>query len=268
MRVVLFLALTCAALAGTVEATRADWRDPIAGASPVVPASLEFGESMLTVHASPHQHDPAQDGGGAPIHWSQPLTDRRLDASQRIAPLDGGLVDAVKRIEPIYDPTRLDGPFEAEPMRISAGTAEMRDLFADHWRIASPDANVDTDVSPIALAWGVGPTARPCEAYRVRRRHDWQEPALSAPTTADCRAIGVRQARGFADAAPLAIAVAAPPIPVFAAPEPGSRMSSDAFWAAQRARVTGIHAHLHRKWSRPIQTALGTDPEMRTPSRP
>ena len=138
-------------------------------------------------------------------------------------------------------------------MRISAGTAEMRDLFGDHWRIASADANIDADVRPFAMAWTAGGAPRPCESYRVRRRHDWAEPALSAPTAADCRAILARQARSFADRSPLPVAVAAPPIPVFAAPDPGSRMASADFWAAQRARIASIHAHLHRKWTKPTR---------------
>lgn len=259
MRVPFPLALTCAVLIVAAASARAEWRDPITGASPILPASLEFGESMLTVHAAPRRNDPAQEGGpesGSVPRWSQPLTDRRLDPGQRVAPLDISLVDAVKRVEPIYDTTKLDGSFESEPMRISAGTAEMRDLFGDHWRVASTDANVDADVSFIAGAWTAGTTARPCESYRVRRAHDWREPALSAPTAADCRAIRARQARGFSDTAPLAIAIAPPLVPIFAAPEPGSRMSSEDFWAARRARVASIHGHLHRKWSGPTSLSL------------
>ena len=243
------LALVLAALLGAAAAARADWRDPIAGATTILPTNFEPGESPLTVHAAPRLD--GGDGGGVPFRWSQPLVDRRLDTGTRSAPLAAELLEAITRIEPIYDPTLLDGPNVVVPLHISAGTAETRDIFGDHWRLASADANVDADTRSMAAAWTAGPAPRPCAAYRVRRRHEWSEPALTATTAADCRAIRARQARGFADTSPLPIAVAAPPIPVFAAPEPGSRMSSTDFWAAQRARIDSIHAHLHRKWIGP-----------------
>ena len=249
MRDALNLALLVVALVGSAEAARADWRDPIAGATTILPTHFEPDDGTLTVHVSPRHEPSGADGGSAPFRWSQPLVDRHLDTSARSAPLAVELLGAVSRIEPIYDPTLLDGPNAAVSLHVSAGTAEMRDLFGDQWRIASTDANVDADARPLATAWTAGAEPRACSAYRVRRHHDWNEPALSATTAADCRAIRARQARGFADASPLPVAAAPPPIPVFAAPEPGSRMTSADFWAAQRARIDSIHAHLHRKWS-------------------
>ncbi len=248
MRDALNLALLVVALVGSAEAARADWRDPIAGATAILPTHFEPDDGTLTVHVSPRHEQGGSESGTAPPGWSLPLVDRHLETSARFAPLAVELLEAVSRVEPIYDTTLLDGPNVAAPLRVSAGTAEMRDLFGDHWRLASADANVDADARPLATAWTAGAEPRACNAYRVRRRHDWNEPALSALTAADCRAISARQARGFADASPLPVAVAAPPIPVFAAPEPGSRMSSTDFWAAQRARIDSIHAHLHRKW--------------------
>ncbi len=251
MRDALTLALVAAVLAGSADAARAEWRHPIAGATVILPAHFDQGDGTLTVHAAPRPRADEQEGGTAPFHWSQPLVDRHLDTGTRSAPLAAELLEAIVRVEPIYDPTLLDGPNVVVPLHISAGTAESRDLFGDHWRIASADANVDADAKPLATAWTAGPEPRPCAAYRVRRHHDWNEPALSATTAADCRAIRARQARGFADTSPLPVAVAPPPLPVFAAPEPGSRMSSTDFWAAQRARIDSIHAHLHRKWIGP-----------------
>lgn len=248
MRDVSPLALALAALVGTANATRADWRDPIAGGTAMLPAHFEQGDGTLTVHAAPRREPTEPAGGAAQFGWSQPLVDRHLDAGTRVVPLAPELLEAIKRVEPIYDPTLLEGPNVIVPMRVSAGTAETRDLFGDHWRIASTDANVDADARPIATAWLAGAKPRPCDAYRVRRRHEWSEPALSATNAADCRLIRARQARGYADVAPLPVAVATPPLPVFAAPEPGSRMSSADFWAAQRARIDSINAHLHRKW--------------------
>lgn len=247
--IALLLALVVGALPASAGVARADWRDPIAGANEILPAGFEQGEAMLTVHPVPRRDLAPRDDGLPVGRWSQPLVDRHLDPGSRAAPLAAGLLEAIDRVEPIYDPTRLDGPNVAVPLHVSAGSAETRDLFGDHWRIASADANVDADAGPLALAWLAGAIPRPCDAYRVRRRHDWSEPALSATTAADCRAIRARQARGFADTSPLPVAIAAPPIPVFAAPEPGSRMSSADFWAAQRARIDSIHAHLHRKWT-------------------
>ena len=253
MRDVLATALLLTVLASAAPAfvgvALAEWRDPIAGANEMLPADFEQGEAMLTVHLAPRRDPASPEDGASPLRWSQPLVDRHLDPSTRTAPLAAELLEAIDRVEPIYDPTRLDGPNVAAPLRISAGSAETRDLFGDHWRIASLDANVDAEARPLAAAWMAGPAPRPCGAYRVRRRHDWNEPALSATNAGDCRAIRLRQARSFADTSPLPVAIAAPPIPVFAAPEPGSRMSSADFWAAQRARIDGIRAHLHRKWA-------------------
>ena len=249
MRDALNLTLVIVALVGWGEAARADWRDPIAGATTILPTHFEPDDGSLTVHVSPHHEQGGSEGSSAPPRWSLPLVDRHLDMGVRSAPLATELLEAISRVEPIYDPTLLDGPNVAVSLRVSAGTAEMRDLFGDHWRLASADANVDADARPLATAWTAGAEPRACSAYRVRRRHEWNEPALSAMTAADCRAMRSRQTRGFADGAPLPIAVAAPPIPVFAAPEPGSRMSSTDFWAAQRARIDSIHAHLHRKWT-------------------
>lgn len=263
MRDALHLALLVAAAIGSAGAARADWRDPIGGATAVLPAQFEPDDGTLTVHISPRRAPAPPDGGAAPFHWSQPLVDRHLGAGERFAPLGIGLQEAIGRIEPIYDPTLLDGPNDLVPMHVSAGSAETRDLFGDHWRLASADANVDADARPLAVAWTAAAAPRPCSAYRVRRRHDWHEAALSATTAADCRAILARQARSFADTSPLPVAVAAPPIPVFAAPEPGSRMTSADFWTAQRARIASIHAHLGRKWiggakpsaTRPVRNA-------------
>lgn len=239
-------------------AANADWRDPIAGAMPIRAATFQTGDATLTVHALPRR-EPTRTEDAPASRWSLPLVDRRLDAPTRAAPLAPALLEAIARIEPIYDPTLLDGPVDILPMRVSAGTAEMRDVFADHWRVASADANVDAEAHPLATAWTAGPTPRPCPTYRIRRRHPWHEPALSAPTAADCRAIALWQTRDYAEAAPLAVAVAAPPIPVFAAPEPGSRMSSADFWAARRAQIAGIHDHFQRKWAarsrRPVRTS-------------
>ncbi len=248
MRDALPSALVVVALLGSAQAARADWRDPIAGATTILPTRFEQGDGALTVHAAPRREPAAQDGGSQPFRWSLPLVDRHLDQSVRSAPLAAELLEAIDRVEPIYDPTLLDGPNVVVPLHISAGSAETRDLFGDHWRLASADANVDADARPLAGAWMAGAAPRACGAYRVRRRHEWNEPALTATTAADCRAIRARQSGGFADVSPLPVAIAAPPIPVFAAPQPGSRMSSADFWTAQRARIDSIHAHLHRKW--------------------
>lgn len=243
------IATLAGALLAAVGVARADWRDPIAGANEILPADFEQGEAMLTVHPVSRRDPPSREDGASSPRWSQPLVDRHLDPGSRAAPLAAALLEAIDRVEPIYDPTRLDGPNVVVPLHISAGSAETRDLFGDHWRVASADANVDADARPLAVAWLAGPIPRACGAYRVRRHHDWSEAALSATTAADCRAIRIRQARSFADTSPLPVAIAAPPIPVFAAPEPGSRMSSADFWVAQRARIDSIHAHLHRKWT-------------------
>ena len=144
-------------------------------------------------------------------------------------------------------PTRLDGPFVAPAFRIWPGTASLVDVFGEHWRLASDDANVQARVRSYALAWHrVAPLA--CDDFVKNRAHPLGAPALSALTRADCERMGRRSAGRREDAAPVPIVAAPLSLAVFAAPPPGARMASADFWAAQKARVEAARALLRRKW--------------------
>lgn len=199
---------------------------------------------MLRV-AHPLQPAPAGPLDPLPLRWSPPLVDRTLTASEREENLAPELQEAINRIEPIYDPTRLDGPQDVLPLHVSAGTASMNDVFGERWTIATDDPNVNAKVYSIAMAWQMkGP--QPCDAFAKNRVHDIGAPALTQLFAADCARLQIRQVRQ--SDGPIPIVVARISVPVFAAPLPGSRMSSGDFWAAQRSRIDAIQARLHRKW--------------------
>ncbi len=201
----------------------------------------------------PQAAPPARRPGGADpdalvlASLSLPLTERTLSQSERGEPVTPELQDAINRIEPIHDPTRLDGPFVPALFRIWSGTASLTDIFGEHWHLASDDANVNAKVSSFGLVWR-RTAALPCDAVSKNRAHQVGETALSALNALDCSRLQQRQARRFDDAAPIPIVAAPVALPVFAAPPPGARMSSGDFWAAQQARVSATRALLQRKW--------------------
>lgn len=243
---------------------RADWLTPIAGGKPILPSRFISGFASPNVVAplaslalvrektepagtllpsDPDEPDmPAVD---VHVRWI-PLVDKVLSQSQRGADLSGDLLNAIMRIEPIYDPTRLGGPSETAPFAISPGTAAMNNVFADRWQVADSDPNVNVKVAYVAAAWQRQGDL-PCDAFTKNRAHGEGVPALTALSQADCQRIRARAALGFRDPPPIPIVTARLSVPVFAAPMPGSRMSSKDFWAAQRARIAAIEASLHTR---------------------
>ncbi len=243
---------------------RADWRSPITGAKPILPtkftpqkyvigtltitpappATLAVPAPVLPAPASPA---PALPTSAGTLGWSLPLLDRRLSAEEKAADIAPELQDAIARVEPLYDPTRLDGPDAPAGLVISAGTAFMANVFADRWRRADTDPNVNAKTSYIAIAW-TNPGPRPCDAFVKARRHSFGDPALTALDAEDCRALEAQTRRGVDNEAASPIVAATLDVPVFAAPLPGSRLSSQDFWAGRRAQIAEIQAHLQRKW--------------------
>ena len=203
------------------------------------------------------------------VHWSLPLVSRFLSPSRRLESMASDLQDAINRIEPMYDRTRLDGLYTdtVVVLRVSSGTASLSDVFGEHWHLASDDPNVNARVSVIGLAWR-RTTAEPCEAFTKNRQHDIGEPTLTSLDVWDCRQLQVRQAPHFNDAEPVPLVVAPLSVPVFAAPMPGSRLSSDDFWAAQKARINAIQERLRRKWdaAKPPVPTPDARPELRLSS--
>ncbi len=185
---------------------------------------------------------------GGVFTWSRPLFDRRLSQAEKAAALAPELIDAVLRVEPIYDPTRLEGPFTTQRMAIGAGTAAMDNVFADRWRLADPDANIAQTATALAIVWQTK-GGLPCEAFTKRRLVGPEEVVATALTGPECALLLATEARGFAQGTPMPIAKAASAsVPIFAAPPPGSRMSSEDFWAAQQARVAAIRRKLPGTW--------------------
>lgn len=232
---------------------RADMSAAIAGSAPILPA-FSTAKAVPAIRpmapqAAGGDEDASSDASG-PMP-AAPLFDRRLSAEERTADISPGLAYALLRIEGVYDPTRVYGT-EPTRMRIMAGTASMNNVFGDRWHLGDTDANVSYVVRYIAQAWQKG-SAEPCGAYLKRRPSvDIVEVTSLGPD--DCaRIIGLQ---GPQDAAWTQLAIAAAPTsaPIFAAPEPGARMSSDAFWAAQKARIEAIKARIAFQRRRPATT--------------
>lgn len=190
-------------------------------------------------------------------HWTTPLLDRTLTKSEQEANLAPELQDAIGRMEPIFDPTRLDSPLDP-PLHVDAGVASPTDVFGERWQLASDDPNVSAKVAPTGLEWQTA-VPRACDTYFKRRKHDFGDPALTAMTDADCARLRNWHTH---NAAPVSIVAAPLDLPVFAAPFPGARMTSDAFWKQQQKRIATIQAHLRRKWQEPARGSIevGSNP--------
>ena len=227
-----------ALLASLVIPPRADRHAPTLG--------LKASPPMLFALVVPLRRRGAS--GGTVFTWSRPLFDRRLSQTEKGAALAPELMDAILRVEPIYDPTRLEGSFTTQPMAIGAGTAAMDNVFADRWRLADPDANIAQTTTALAIVWQAN-GALPCEAFTRRQLIGPDEIVATTLTGTECALLLAREARGFAQDAPIPIVKASSSsVPVFAAPLPGSRMSSTDFWAAQKARVAAIRSKLPGSW--------------------
>lgn len=251
MRTTVFILLANAAALALIAVLAAR------GVLPLAPAAVAdrgvFGDLSGIAGGRRIAADPARVAVGSRAvpstsRWTAPLLERTLTAGERAEGLAPDLQDAIMRMEPIYDPTRLD-PWTATAMRVWAGAASLFDVFGERWRLASDDPNVNARSLTVGLAWQAsGP--RTCEGFTKRRAHEFGEAALTAMTETDC----ARQRRWLRDdVAPLPVVAAPLDLPAFAAPLPGARMTSEAFWAAQEARMLSIRAHLQRKWqgSRP-----------------
>ena len=213
-----------------------------------LPAKAEPDAPAQPPAALPAKAAPASPAKATPeiARWSPPLVDRVLTASERAELLSADLQNAIFRMEPIFDPTRVGGAVEPVPLRVSAGSASMSNVFGERWHLASDDVDVDAKVASIGLAWRA-PAVRSCESFVVRRLHDAGQPNLDALSTGACGRVLARLSNRFDDAAPLPVLAAAVDLPAFAAPMPGARMSSQQFWAAQKAHVEAIEARLRDK---------------------
>ena len=235
----------------------------VAGSSAAAPSAAD-DEARETNEALQNAALPALT-----VHWSLPLVSRFLSPSRRLESMAADLQDAINRIEPMFDRTRLDGLYSdtAVPLRVSSGTASLSDVFGEHWHLASDDPNVNAKVSVIGLAWR-RTAAEPCEAFTKNRQHEFGEATLTTLDEWDCRKLRARQAPHFNDADQIPLVVAPLSVPVFAAPMPGSRLSSQDFWAAQKARINAIQARLRQKWdaARPAPPKPDDQPQVRVSS--
>ena len=225
----------------------------IAGSAAILPAFTSADATRPSPVAQPvalrdgAQLEDAQFEGPA-----LPLFDRRLSAEERGVALSPDLTYAIMRIEGVYDPTRVDAMGLATRMKVTAGTASMNNVFGDRWHLGDTDANVSYSVRYIAQAWQKS-AAEPCDAY-LKHRASIGIVELTALEPADCARIARLHGQQEAIWKQLTVTNAPVSVPVFAAPEPGMRMTPEAFWAAQRARIQAIQARIAFQRSRSSTT--------------
>ncbi len=228
----------------------------IAGAVPILPAFTATRGTWKAAEPDPIAvsvpPDPSENGG--PAMPAPPLFDRRASASERGAPLSPDLDYAIMRIEGIYNPGRLDATGGVTRMSVAAGTASMSNVFADRWHFGDTDANVNYSVRYLAQAWQKS-DAEPCSAYS-KHRPTLGIVEVTSLGAADCARIAALRGPQEAVWRQLTIAGAPVSVPVFAAPEPGARLSPEAFWAAQKARIEAIKARIEFQRSRARATSV------------
>ncbi len=216
----------------------------ISGAAPILPAM--FTPSGQVAARSPESALGRQ--------WSPPLLERRIAQADRDDAIAPELDDAILRIESFYDPTRVDPIGEAPRWIVRAGTASMNNVFGDRWHLADTDPNVNVATRYIALAWSRTSDDDDCHAF-TKNRATIGGLALSALSGDDCARLARLRADQEESWTRMALAPIEPPTPIFAAPLPGARLSSQEFWAAQKARIAAIQARLRRKWRTPTNEA-------------
>ncbi len=226
-------------LLAALAPAHADMSAPIAGSAPIIPAftaaPTRSAPAAITTSIEARLAEEAQS-------LAAPLFERRLSARERSADLAPDLAEAILRIEGVYDPARAGAGGDAPPMSVFAGTASMGNVFGERWHIGDTDATVSYAVRYIAEAWQKG-DAEPCIAYRKHRPSE-SIVEVTALGAGDCARIeGLRGAQESL-LTHLTIVQAWLSVPVFAAPQPGARMTPEAFWTAQKARVEAIRARI------------------------
>ena len=169
----------------------------------------------------------------------RPLFERHLTVAERSADLAPELINAILRIEGIFDPTRQGVFGPALRMKIRAGTASMTDVFGEHWRRADTDPNVHARVAYLAQEW-LKPAARVCADFWRFRPQDIAA-GLDMLAPADCERL-MRRRVGYDAHEIVVIERQATVLPVFAAPYPGSRFSPEALQAVVKAHLRAVRA--------------------------
>lgn len=162
-----------------------------------------------------------------------------LSAADKAVGLAPHLLDAILRMEGMYDPTRVRVFGSALRMQIRPGTASMTDVFGDRWTRVSVDPNLHRRVRYIAEGW-LRPRAGGCDDFWMFRRNE-SPVMIDRLAPHECR-----QLRSSDDAAAPVVA-ARLSLPAFAAPYPGNRLSSAELRAEQAAH---IQATLQKQWFR------------------
>ncbi len=169
------------------------------------------------------------------------------------------IADSVAAIESGYDPTVVGGAGEIGLMQVLPGTAAMLGFKGDLAELAKPEINIRFGVAYLAEAWRLanGDLCRALMKYRAGHGEEAMSP-LSVAYCGRARAhlaaigspfaIGASAPMGFDQILPRSRSL--PPLPPAARRGPRVRTAavSQAFWAAEEARVKAIRARIEAKW--------------------
>lgn len=201
-----------------------------------------FAEAIIAA-SRPPTPEPAV-GPLVSIDGWTPLLEQHLSAAARAAPLEPEALDAILRIEGIYDPTRIGYFGRALRMEVRAGTMSMGNVFADRWIVASSDPNIHYRVRYLAQTW-LWPGPRECPDFRRVRPHDSLS-MLDQLSDSDCQQL--HASRGREENPPVVAARLS--LPVFAAPYPGSRLTHEELVRAQAEHALAVRERMRILWSR------------------
>ncbi len=189
-----------------------------------------------------------------------------LEQEAKKVGLPPDVAEAVVRIESGYDPTVIGSVGEIGLMQVRPGTAAMLGFHGDVSELAKPDVNIHYGVAYLGQAWRLanGDLCRALMKYRAGHGEEIMSPlsvsycnrarsnlaALGSPLAT----FGVSSpvVPAFVMATPKPSMTLISPVAVYRKFKQGTPAASQAFWAAQQARVRMITARIEAKWNRHI----------------
>lgn len=192
------------------------------------------GESAVVSEVTQEPRNETRRSDAAPEHdedatspgWVTPLMDRVLRTSEQTRDLAPDLREAMSRIDGLYTTV-----LKLDPNDITLA-------WSDHSTVRT--------FKPLRTTASYMEGLGPCEVFtRPRQRH---ARTLTLLSPADCYGLMRSEPRRLRGLTATVMTSSNDSAPLFAAPLPGARLSSQEFWTEQKARIKSIEAQLHGGW--------------------
>jgi soluble lytic murein transglycosylase-like protein len=208
-------------------------------------AFLLMGMLSISVPANGEQNE-------VPLCAALPnICDMILQEARR-ASLDPALVDAVMKVESDYRADAIGAAGEIGLMQLRPSTARLLGFMGSDRELAEPTTNIRLGVTYLAKAWRLaqGDLCRALMKYRAGHGEDQMTP-LSVEYCRRVREHLSRQNRQVAeDPATLGNMLPGIETSTRAKSRTTARaLTGRAFWIAHEARIKGITALVHERWS-------------------